>query len=1116
MQRRLHFTKQSREEDIKAAGLVLDFDEIARRGTMTPDEIFVGKWYGFYNMRQPGSFMARVVAPGGVLTSAQARTLARLAEEYGQGKVSVTTRQAVQFHWLKCTRMADFLRDLRQGGLSSFHGAGDVNRNVAACARAESCPHARFDVLPHARAAHLGFVQDRGLDNLPRKHKISFSGCVAGCGQPRLNDIGLVALGRARGAVLEEGFQVYMGGGHGWHKAVAPLLFGFVPAELSTAVCLAIGGLFRDHGDRWDRSTSRLKFVVSRRGLSWCRDEVLADLQARGHSRERFEVAKVEDAYPAPPPRPLTTELLAADGSRYVTVVVPRGEMTFHQFRRLAELSEMHGDKRLRLTNRQNVELHGVRPDAKAALELALGEAGFRIGGAYGLRDPVTCVGTTYCPLAITRTHVLHDQIASLVWDPRYDGAASGVLVNITGCPNSCSPYGIADLGFRGTRLRTTLGSEEGYEVRIGGTEERHGDRLGDFSTEDCLAVTEAVLDTFVAAREGQESLAEQVLRRGLTPFQDAVAGLALVREVAPFQAEHSAEEGLVAQPRDFRVYAKDVPCRHACPAATRVPQYISLLVQGYAGAAYRMNQEDNVFPGVLGRICSRPCEAACRHQLGGTEGPVQICHLKRLAADGRSQAAGPLTPWFPEGTKRVAIVGSGPAGLAAARELRRYGHAVRLLEAEAVLGGMMRLCIPSFRLPREVLEAEIQAIVDQGVEVELERWVSAEDLQGLLLDHDAVVLAAGAIQATPLDLPGLPAADLRLGIHFMKVFNLGRVDELRAPVVVVGGGYTAVDCARAARRMLGPEGGDVTLAYRRTEAQMPASAAELEELRREDIRVETLVAPRDVRLGAQGRNEGRLEALVMQRYRLEDVPASGGKPAIHALPERELELPCATLVVAVGQRRVHSLLPRGVTAEGITTSQPGLFVAGDFSSGSLDVIHAVASGRAAADAIDEFLMGHRRRHRVLRRERVSEGWTGRLRDMDLMPPPEMATLSPLARGIHDEVELGYGSEEGLHNARRCFLCHHKYEIDQDRCIHCEWCLKVAPRDCIRRVRRIFHDEDGVVADFVETDLPQDATYIWIDSDQCIRCGACLRICPVGAISCHRTIPETVAGQPLG
>ena len=203
-----------------------------------------------------------------------------------------------------------------------------------------------------------------------------------------------------------------------------------------------------------------------------------------------------------------------------------------------------------------------------------------------------------------------------------------------------------------------------------------------------------------------------------LNQFLKAIEDLDISYDKAPNPQEHSVFTGVTAEPLDFKTYAKDIPCQQACPAKTNVSAYIEAIAKGDPDKAYLINQEDNVFSGVLGRVCSRPCEDACRHNWTGTSGPVHICHLKRSASDYKENPPKPLPGWFEDTSKNVAIIGGGPAGLTAARELRRYGHNVTIYERDSMLGGMMVQGIPIFRLPRETVEAEVNAIIESGIHV--------------------------------------------------------------------------------------------------------------------------------------------------------------------------------------------------------------------------------------------------------------------------------------------------------------------------------------------------------------------------------------------------------------
>ncbi len=573
----------------------------------------------------------------------------------------------------------------------------------------------------------------------------------------------------------------------------------------------------------------------------------------------------------------------------------------------------------------------------------------------------------------------------------------------------------------------------------------------------------------------------------------------------APNLREYSVSEGEARTAGDARILAKNIPCQEACPAKTNVPLYIEHLANGDPEASYRVNLECNVFPGVLGRVCTRPCEDRCRHQWTNTRGPVTICHLKRAAADSLTNPVEPLPRYFDDTDKRVAIVGGGPAGLTTARELRRMGHYVTLFEKEPRLGGMLVDGIPKFRLPREVVAKEVSQIVDTGIHVETGKRIDASDMQKISESFDAVCIATGTMKVNSLEINGLPPDVAVSGLDFMKRYNNGEIKSLEGDVVVIGGGFTAVDCsrscARAARRLLG-EGGKITIVYRRSEHFMAASQEELEEIERENITIRTLATPVSVRMG----DDGQVAGVTFKRNVLERTRGNE-KPQMIPVPDSEFEIPCSMLVIAIGQTQEWDVLPEGVElTEGFGTTRENLFVTGDFATGNDNVIKAVANGKAAADEIDTYLMGRRRMESlVVVESRDQDGFTGRLRDHDLQTMDAMPVHPVLERAEGDkEVERGFSSESTQTNAMRCYFCHYKFEIDQDKCIHCDWCIDAAPRECIKRVSRVFHDDDGVVDTVVEATLAREATYIWIDSNECIRCGKCLRVCPVGAISMQK------------
>lgn len=524
MQRQLTFLRRSEDEEIKQAGITLDFDEIARRGVMSKEEKNVAKWYGIYGSRQPGNHMARVVVPGGVITSSQARNIAKVAEDFAQGRLNITTRQSIQFHWLKVGNVANVMRDLAKEGTSTKHGCGDVTRNTAACPLATTCEYRRMNVLPYAQKTAKFLTDADDLENLPRKFKVTFSGCAGGCAQPYMNCVGNIAVARESGGKREAGFKVVIGGGMGWKAFVGKELFSFVPADRIHLLNRAVALLFRDHGDRFNRAKARLKFVVHRFGIDKCRELILDFLEKEGVSTDGFSTETFEDVGPVIPDRPLTVENpVGTDGKVTVRAMVPKGELSHLQLRSLAELSDVFGNQKLITTNRQNVELPGIEPKNRDEVIRKVEEAGFSTSGFHGIKDIVPCVGSTYCPKAVSTTRDLNDLLTGIVGKAKYASIEKKVMINITGCPNSCSPYRIVDIGFRGMRIREEMGSVEGYEMLIGGHEQNHGLKLGDFKRDDCPEITEKVLDHFVDVRTGEETLTDTVRRVGIDSFSEAI-----------------------------------------------------------------------------------------------------------------------------------------------------------------------------------------------------------------------------------------------------------------------------------------------------------------------------------------------------------------------------------------------------------------------------------------------------------------------------------------------------------------------------------------------------------------------------------------------------------------
>lgn len=568
---------------------------------------------------------------------------------------------------------------------------------------------------------------------------------------------------------------------------------------------------------------------------------------------------------------------------------------------------------------------------------------------------------------------------------------------------------------------------------------------------------------------------------------------------------ELSTRSGVGHKKVDFQSHEVSVPCQTGCPAGTNIPGYIEHIAKGQYDEAYKINLEDNMMPGVLGRICVRPCQEKCRHNWTDINGSVEICSLKRSAADRVESIIKPFKPYFESSGKTVAIIGGGPSGLAAARELSRYGHSVTIFEKEDHLGGMLIDGIPRYRLPEDVVQEEIQQIIDYGIDVEIGVLVDDSKYQAIKNQFDCVVIATGTTVSNKLDIKGMDTKDVKTGLEFMKAYNGGEITSLKGDVVIIGGGFTAVDsarsCARTARKLMG-KNGKVTIVYRRSMEYMAADQRELNEMGQEHITIKTLLSPIEIK-----RLNGKLKSVVFQKSYMKTIE-NQEKPDMIPINGSKIDVACSHVILAIGQKQDYSLFDDDFQRlSDYRTSESNVFAIGDFFSGSKDVIHSIGDGKNVSHIIDTYLMGQQRLRKSIQIEEAHEdGETGRFRGHDVQRPLEMGVLPLQKRGKNNsEVQLGFNDEETKLHATRCYYCHYKYEIDQSKCIKCEWCVQVSPRNCIKNIASFKADSNGIIEDYTLAKDEKDLSFIWIDSKECIRCGKCLRVCPTGAISMNKT-----------
>jgi NADPH-dependent glutamate synthase beta subunit-like oxidoreductase/ferredoxin len=629
-----------------------------------------------------------------------------------------------------------------------------------------------------------------------------------------------------------------------------------------------------------------------------------------------------------------------------------------------------------------------------------------------------------------------------------------------------------------------------------------------------------------LAGQDGEPKRAWHKAERGLGGPNDTRP----LNVDSPYQSNAISKlRGVASTPKDFHWLEKNIPCQAACPANTDIPSYLHAIYKGEYDKAYKINLHDNVFPAVLGRVCSRPCESQCRHGWDGLGEPIAICFSKRSAADFKKQGLVVMDPWFPKTGKKVAVVGAGPGGLAAARNLALFGHDVTVYEKHSRPGGMMNQGIPEFRLPRDIIDQEIEQVRRQGVKIVCNTAIGKDlPLEKLVAENDAVVLAAGTIRPNLLNIPGKDLKGIRHGLDFLLDANETRSTHVGEDILVIGGGFTAMDCARTAARLgaktvelelettedgqpavMRLKGESVKVLYRRSQTEMLITPGELEELNHEGIPMHFMVSPK-----AYIGKDGHVIAMRFVRTELGEPDASGRRKPVEVAGS-EFDVPATTVLLATGQFPETSWIEGGLreklvdedewlkSGKAQKTAVDKVFVAGDFATGARTLIEAIAHGKDAAAQVDTFLMGEQRLCRVAVVEDVTT--TQRIREMDYVDRQPMPMLPVHHRSLAAEVEQGFTPELSVEETQRCYLCHYKFEIDPDKCIYCDWCIKAKPRpDCIVKVSSLIYDGEQRITGFWRAKNTEQTKLIWINQADCIRCGACVEACPVDAISIQK------------
>jgi formate dehydrogenase (NADP+) beta subunit len=565
--------------------------------------------------------------------------------------------------------------------------------------------------------------------------------------------------------------------------------------------------------------------------------------------------------------------------------------------------------------------------------------------------------------------------------------------------------------------------------------------------------------------------------------------------------------------------YHRVVDCQWACPAHTDVPEYIRLIAQGRFTDAYMVNRHSNVFPGILGRVCDRPCEPACR-RTRVEEKPVAICRLKRVAADHRDDISNrlPKIPQLKNG-KRVALIGAGCASLTVANDLMPLGYEVTIFEQATEPGGLMRSNIPSFRLPHSVLNDEIGQIVGMGVDLKLNHSINS--MRELLAKggFDAVFVGSGAPKGKELRLPGrdAAAANVHIGIAWLESVAFGHIEKIGERVLIIGVGNTAMDCCRTSLR-LGAR--NVKVMARKPRGFFKASAWELEDAEEESVEIVVNYSPKSFVV-----NDGKLAGMMFEKMEY-DIDAQGRITGERIAGEEFV--PADDVILAIGQENAFPWIERDLGIEfdkwdvpvvdkvTFQASRPGVFFGGDAAFGPKNIIWAVEHGHQAAISMHRHCQGE------AVTDRLAPGVNLQSRKMGMHEWSYSNDYTPVERRLvphvslkerfkklNIEVELGFTAEQAAQEVQRCLNCDVQTVFTAKLCIECDACIDICPVDCLTitangaeadlRTRLKAPAKNLAQPLLVSAALPQTGRVMVKDEDVCVHCGLCAERCPTAA-----------------